>query len=103
MQTAKLLERIPGQIFTAGDNSNEDGTIDQYNACFSTSWGRFLDRLHPSMGSHDINVQDDSAYYEYFGDAAGEVGKGYYSFDYEGWHIVALNSNCGKVNCSMEG
>ena len=36
-------------------------------------------------------------YFQYFGTAAGEPTKGYYSFDIGGWHVVALNSNCAQV------
>ena len=35
-----------------------------------------------------------SAYFQYWGDQAGPVGKGYYSYDLGGWHIIALNTNC---------
>ncbi|MEA2457620.1 MAG: hypothetical protein QOC95_592, partial [Thermoleophilaceae bacterium] len=36
--------------------------------------------------------------FQYFGAAAGEPGKGYYSFDVGPWHMIALNSNCAQVN-----
>ena len=29
---------------------------------------------------------------------AGERGKGYYSYDVGAWHLIALNSNCGRVS-----
>jgi hypothetical protein len=38
-------------------------------------------------------------YYAYFGEAAGEPGKGWYSYDLGDWHIVSLNSNCNDVAC----
>lgn len=98
-QTAALLEKIPGTIFTAGDNSNEDGLLEQYQNCFGPSWGRFLDRIRPSPGNHDYNEGNNSAYFEYFGKAAGEPGKGYYSYDLGEWHIISLNSNCAYVGC----
>ena len=101
-QTAALLESISGTIFTAGDNSNEDGTQEQYQNCFGPSWGRFLDRIRPSPGNHDYNNGDGSAYFEYFGEAAGEPGKGYYSFDLGEWHIISLNSNCAYIGCSPD-
>src|SRR5436189_38413 len=34
-----------------------------------------------------------SGYFNYFGAAAGQSGKGYYSYDLGTWHVVALNSN----------
>ena len=41
-----------------------------------------------------------SGYFSYFGEAAGNPGEGWYSFDVgTDWHLVALNSNCGRVSC----
>ncbi len=37
------------------------------------------------------------AYFHYFGEAAGDPGKGYYSYNLDNWHIVALNSMCENV------
>jgi len=90
--TADLLANIPGTIFTAGDNSNEDGTSYEYLNCFGPSWGRYLDRLYPSPGNHDYGTDNGSAYYDYFPTVAAVRGKGYYSYDIGSWHIIALNS-----------
>lgn len=98
-QTAALLARIPGLIFTAGDNSNEDGAEWQYTRCFEESWGQFKDRLRPAAGNHDYYTPGAQPYFEYFGAAAGNPGEGWYSYDYGGWHIVVLNSNCNDVAC----
>jgi acid phosphatase type 7 len=38
-----------------------------------------------------------------FGAAAGERGKGWYSYDLGAWHLVALNSNCDEVGGCDEG
>ncbi len=98
-QTAALLAQIPGQIFTAGDNSNESGTQAQFENCFEKSWGQFKDRLRPAAGNHEYYTPGAQFYYQYFGDAAGKPGEGWYSYDYGGWHIVVLNSNCNDVAC----
>ncbi len=95
--TADLLDDIPGVIFTLGDNSNEQGTMEQYQECYDPTWGRYLQRIRPSPGNHDYVTDDAEDYYEYFGDAAGEPGKGYYSYDVGGWHVISLNSNCAQT------
>lgn len=96
--TAALIQSIPGAaVFTAGDNSNEQGTLGQYQNCFDPSWGQFKDRIRPAPGNHDYGNDEAADYFTYFGAAAGEAGKGYYSYDLGGWHIVALNSNCAFV------
>ena len=44
----------------------------------------------------DPTVDSDATpYFEYFGRNAGPAGKGFYSFDLGGWHIVSLNSMAG--------
>jgi len=96
-QTATLLDNIAGTVFTAGDNVYPDGTDQQFNACYGPTWGRHKARTRPSPGNHDHNVRGASGYFKYFGAAAGEVGKGYYSYNIEGWHIIVLNSACANV------
>jgi len=86
------LAGISGTIFTAGDNSNEDGTAYQYLNCFVPSWGRFLDRLYPVPGNHDYVTDNGSAYFDYFPTIKAVRGKGYFSYDIGSWHIIALNS-----------
>ncbi len=98
-ETAALLAEIPGAIFTAGDNSNDYGRKVEYKNCFGPSWGQFLDRIHPSPGNHDYESEEGKYYYQYFGEAAGEPGKGWYSYDLGAWHIIALNTNCDYVSC----
>ena len=95
--TAKILNDIPGIIFTTGDNNNESGTLWEFEKCFDPSWGQFKDRIRPSAGNHEYLIPDAADYFTYFGAAAGEIYKGYYSYDYGSWHIIVLNSNCGWV------
>jgi acid phosphatase type 7 len=91
--TARLLATIPGTVFTTGDNAYEEGTLQQYQECYGPNWGQYKDRTRPAPGNHEYMTTDGSGYYTYFGDAAGLRGKGYYSYDLAGWHIVVLNSS----------
>jgi hypothetical protein len=59
----------------------------------------FKDRIHPSPGNHDYMTPGAADYFSYFGAAAGEPGKGYYSFEEGAWHVVILNANCAYVGC----
>jgi hypothetical protein len=90
--TSELLASIPGTIYTLGDNSNQSGTPDQYLNCFGPSWGRYLGRLYPSPGNHDLVYENGSGYYDYFASVPVERDKGYYSYNVGEWHIIALNS-----------
>lgn len=95
--TASLLDNISGTVFSAGDNAYADGTSSEFTDCYGPTWGRHKDRTHPSPGNHDYHTSGASGYYGYFGAAAGDPGKGYYSYDLGSWHVIALNSNCGNV------
>jgi len=101
--TAKLLDKIPGEIFTAGDNSNESATAAQLANCFHPTWGRHKARIHPAAGNHDYLSHNAAPYFAYFGAAAGSPQKGYYSYDLGAWHIVVLNSNCSQVGGCKAG
>jgi hypothetical protein len=96
-QTAKLLETIPGTVFTLGDNAYPNGTEAEFNNCYEPTWGRHKARTRPATGNHDYDTPGASAYFNYFGAAAGDPAKGYYSYDVGDWHIIVLNSQCSKV------
>ena len=44
-----------------------------------------------------------AGYYAYFGSAAGDPAKGYYSFDVGSWHLVALNGECAQIGGCASG
>ena len=98
--TAKLFDGIAGTVFTLGDNVYNSGTATEFANCYGPTWGRHKARTKPSVGNHEYYTSDASGYYGYFGSAAGEPGKGYYSYDRGSWHVIALNSNCSKVSCA---
>ncbi|MGH2373331.1 MAG: metallophosphoesterase family protein [bacterium] len=101
--TARLLDGIPGTIFTAGDNVYEYGTHQEFMNCYHPSWGRHKARTRPAAGNHDYGTPEAAGYFTYFGVAAGEPKRGYYSYDLGSWHIVVLNSNCWAVGgCHAE-
>jgi acid phosphatase type 7 len=101
--TARLISDIGGTVLTVGDNAYEDGTPEEFADCYGPTWGRFKDRTKPSPGNHDYESRGAEGYFGYFGEAAGEPGKGYYSYDLGTWHLVALNSNCEFVGGCYAG
>jgi hypothetical protein len=90
--TAKVLDNIAGTVFTLGDNVYPDGTASQFTDCYGPTWGRHKSRTKPVPGNHDYHTSGASGYYNYFGAAAGDPSKGYYSYNLGNWHIIALNS-----------
>src|SRR5215831_2607037 len=95
--TAKLIENIPGTVFAVGDLAYPDGTDEQFARCYGATWGRFKDRTRPAPGNHEYHSSGASGYARYFGAAAGDPKKAYYSYDLGTWHIIALNSECAEV------
>jgi hypothetical protein len=90
--TARILDTIPGTVFTTGDNAYPDGTVQNFADCYDPNWGRHKARTRPTPGNHDYHTPGAAAYFEYFGANAGDPGKGYYSYDIGTWHVIALNS-----------
>jgi len=95
--TAKLIDKIPGTVFAAGDLAYPDGSDENFSKCYNPTWGRFKDRTRPAPGNHEYHSDGASGYAHYFGAAAGDPKKGYYSYDLGAWHILALNSECDEV------
>jgi acid phosphatase type 7 len=91
--TAQILDKIPGTIFTMGDNVYQRGKAEEFQKCYDPAWGHLKARTSPSPGNHDYYTPNAAPYYAYFGAKAGPAGKGYYSYDLGQWHIVSLNSN----------
>jgi hypothetical protein len=100
--TADLLEAEPGIILTLGDNVNIVGTEEEFLNNFNPSWGRHITRIYPVPGNHEYYTPDAIPYFNYFGPAAGQLYKGYYSFDKSGWHIIALNSEIDVSSGSLQ-
>ena len=96
-QTAALMESIAGTVITLGDNAYESGTIKDFNNCYDPTWGRQKARTYPAAGNHEYLTPDAAGYFTYFGAAAGDPKKGYYSYDLGAWHIVVINANCSEV------
>jgi hypothetical protein len=94
--TAKLLDKIPGTVMAVGDLAYPDGTAANF-ACYDKTWGHVKNRTSPAVGNHEFHSAGAAFYFQYFGQAAGDSSKGYYSYDLGTWHIVVLNSECVAV------
>ncbi len=85
--TAKLLDKISGTVFTAGDNAYSSGTTTEYNNCYDPTWGRHKSRTKPVPGNHEYNTSGASGYFKYFNNISS-----YYAYNLGSWRIYALNS-----------
>jgi hypothetical protein len=102
-KTAALIDSLPGTVLPLGDLAYEDGTKSEFDNCYAPTWGRFRDRSRPTTGNHEYNQKGAAPYFDYWGDAAGDRTKGYYSFDIGDWHLISLNSTCSAAGGCSKG
>ncbi len=118
-----LVAQHPDAVIPLGDTQYECGDASDFQGSYDPSWGRVLSVTRPVPGNHEYTTTTNTTnncydrpvgapgYYGYFGDAASptEPGcrvscRGYYSYDLGDWHLIALNSNCGRgVACADTG
>jgi hypothetical protein len=117
LYTSDLIENInPSAVLALVDNQYYCGGYDAFLQAYDLSWGRAKSITFPVVGNHEYLTHGSSSgygtgcdstnsgaagHFKYFGAAAGDPKKGYYSFDVGAWHLVALNSNCSDAGgCS---
>jgi calcineurin-like phosphoesterase family protein len=99
-----LVAMQPTAIAALGDSQYDIGSLAQFNGSFDPTWGRLKSKIHPAIGNHEIKVDPKAGgYYSYFGAAAGDKTKGYYSYNLGAWHVVVLNGNCKGVGGCQTG
>jgi acid phosphatase type 7 len=102
--TFEILKSLhPAALLTLGDEQYETGSYDQFMGSYDVTWGKLKSVTHPSPGNHEYVTPRASGYFTYFGAAAGDPAKGYYSFDLAGWHFISLNSNCWAIGGCQAG
>lgn len=93
---ADSAAKVENVVFTVGDNAYPDGSEENFDRCFTPSWGdpakRIMKHIRPSPGNHEHAVFGAAAYYKYFGKSAGSPRQGYYSYTLGEWHVIVLNS-----------
>ena len=100
MATSDLLLRdAPDAVLLLGDIQYENGALNDFWRSYDPTWGRVKSITRPVPGNHEYGTSNASGYFDYFGAAAGDRSKGYYSYDLGSWHIIALNSQCSAVGC----
>lgn len=95
--TAKLLEAIPGTVFTTGDNVYDSGTSTQFTNCYKPTWGRHKSRTKPVPGNHEYKTSGASGYFNYFSNPPK-----YYAYNAGDWRVYALNSEIDTSSTSAQ-
>jgi hypothetical protein len=97
-RTGALAASLRGTIATLGDTAYDRGTRRELETCFGPSWGPVKERIAwAAHGNHDYMTDDGAPLREYLGLAAVRGGRTYFSDSLGSWHVVVLDSNCGKV------
>jgi hypothetical protein len=99
----QVIALNPTAVLTLGDNQYESNTASQYAAVFNPTWGAFKSKIKPAIGNHEYLTANASGYFGYFGSAAGDPAKGYYSYDLGAWHLISLNSECSHIGGCSSG
>ena len=94
-------------VLPLGDTQYYCGGYSAFLASYDPSWGRLKSLSFPAVGNHeyltsggtgcDTGNSGAAGYFKYFGAAAGDPSKGYYSYDIGTWHLIALNTQCSRV------
>ena len=97
MGTAALVRGMNGTLATLGDHVYDSGSKQEFADCYDPAWRSEKARTRPAAGNHEYETSGARGYFAYFGNAAGDRDKGYYSYDLGAWHVIVLNSNCQEV------
>lgn len=105
-RTSDLALRLDlDAVLVLGDLQYNDARPPKFQASFAPTWGRLGPLLRPVPGNHEYRFfRRGRGYFDYFNGRgaatgpAGQRGQGWYSFDVGAWHVVALNSICGRVD-----
>lgn len=92
-----LVAQAFDAVLALGDLQYPNGTLTTFQQGYDPTWGLVKNKTYPAPGNHDYHTAGAAGYYTYFGAAAGDPAKGYYSFDLGNWHVISLNSNCANV------
>jgi len=114
-RVADLIQAAqPGIVLALGDLiQGQPSTTSAYDD-FDLAWGRLGRRIMPTIGNHDYTRQRDgrlrpSGYFDFWASREaprwkiGERNRGWSSWNAGNWHMINLNSNCGRVDCTLSG
>jgi acid phosphatase type 7 len=105
-RTADLLMAEPWltNVLMLGDSQYEDALYSEYVSpgTYDETWGRAKPITKPVPGNHEYHGAGAPGYFTYFEDAAAPASNGFYSFDLDAWHLVALNSEISTGTGSMQ-
>lgn len=118
-----LQQEADAYVF-AGDLQYENGELANYRNFWAPIWGDEFGKSYPAPGNHEYGNGKNSGwaatgggYFDYWGSRARPSAASYYSFNVNlpgggHWHVVVLNSACGRYanppawitpSCALDG
>jgi acid phosphatase type 7 len=99
-RVAQLIQQAnPTGVAAVGDLQYYNGSAAEFAGSYNLSWGAFKAITRAVPGNHEYQTPGAVGFWSYWGNSAGEPGKGFYAYDLGTWRILALNSNCNFVPC----
>jgi len=109
-----ILSAQPGIVLALGDLIQWQPSRTSAYEDFDLAWGRLGGRIMPTIGNHDYTLQPDgsskpSGYFDFWQSRRtprwkiGDRDRGWSSWNAGNWHMINLNSNCGRVDCTLSG
>lgn len=118
--TADQIEAMrPDLVALLGDEQYQTGRLSDFQNSFDRSYGAFKFLQRPAPGNHefyayskdkkghviDEPAQNGAGYFGYYNGLtadgairpsgqAGDTGRGWYSYELGGWHVISLNAEC---------
>lgn len=83
----------PDKVIVSGDIQYNSGELAFFNQSYDPAFGSFKADTLPVPGNHEYGTAGAAGYANYFGDPSPY----WYSKDIGNWHMVFLDSNCGKI------
>ncbi|MBN8866743.1 MAG: metallophosphoesterase [Solirubrobacterales bacterium] len=104
----------PDIVLALGDLIQSQPSTTRAYDDFDATWGKLRGKIMPTIGNHDYLRQPDgslapSGYFDYWTNAGtprwriGAPDASWSSWNTGTWHMVNLNSNCNRVDCTFSG
>jgi hypothetical protein len=90
---SRLANDPESAALVLGDSTYPVGRMEEFSNCYQPTWGQFKARTYPSPGNHEYYTPGAIGYFGYFGEAARQGGRSYYSLELGKWHVISLDSN----------
>ncbi len=95
--------RTDASFMPLGDIAYPNGSITDFADCFDPFFVDAKERTLPVVGNHEYYTAEAAGYVDYYGAAAGAPDRLFYSSDLGAWHVIVLNSECGRIGgCDVD-